>query len=52
MDYDAYSYTTEVQSKLIDDIYYIDLNTCALDDKKYDEEIEKLKDAINTGLVK
>ncbi|MDF2821232.1 MAG: hypothetical protein K0R15_1673 [Clostridiales bacterium] len=50
--YDAYSYTTEIQSELMGDIYYIDLNTCALDNHKFNEENEKLKDAIHNGISK
>lgn len=50
--YDAYSYTTEIHSELIEDIYYIDLNTCVLNEIKFKEEIEKLKDAINNGISK
>ncbi|HEX3078751.1 MAG TPA: S41 family peptidase, partial [Lachnospiraceae bacterium] len=50
--YDAYSYKTDIQSEVLDDIYYIDLNTCALDENKFNEENKKLKEAIDNGTSK
>ncbi len=49
--YKSYKYSTEIESKVIDDIFYIDMNTCN-NNKKLDTQVTKLKEAIENGITK
>lgn len=49
--YECYEYSTEIESKLINDIFYIDMNICN-DNKILRQQIKKLKKAIKNGTTK
>lgn len=44
--------TNTISSKWIDDIYYIDMNTCIFEGDEFDHEMKALKEAVNNGLHK
>lgn len=49
--YENYKYRNEIESKMIDDIFYIDMNICN-DNRELDENITKLTEAIKNGVTK
>lgn len=49
--YESYKYLTEIESKMIDDIFYIDMNICN-DNKILEEQVVKLKETIQNGITK
>ncbi len=49
--YEYYEYSTEIESKMINDIFYIDMNICN-DNRILSQQIKKLKKAIKNGTTK
>lgn len=49
--YKSYKYSTEIESKIINDIFYIDMNICK-DNKKLENQVIKLKEAVQNGITK
>lgn len=49
--YESYNYATEIESKMINDIFYIDMNVCNVN-SALENQIVKLKEAIKNGTTK
>jgi hypothetical protein len=49
--YESYNYSIEIESKMINDIFYIDMNICNVN-SALENEIVKLKEAIKNGITK
>ncbi len=49
--YESYEYSSEIESKMINDIFYIDMNVCK-DNNILDKQVEKLKETIKSGCRK
>ena len=49
--YESYEYTTEIESRMIDDIFYIDMNICNVN-KTLKKQAKALKKAIKKGTRK
>ncbi len=49
--YESFEYSFEIESKMINDIFYIDMNVCN-DNNILEKQVEKLKEAINSGCKK
>lgn len=49
--YESYNYSTEIESKMINDIFYIDMNICNVN-SALENQIVKLKEAIKNGTTK
>jgi len=49
--YESYNYSYDIESEIINDIFYIDMNICE-DNKNLKAQIKKLKKAIKNGITK